>query len=85
MGDINKIITIHNGTKYMVLDQTSYDGKSYLLVSELDKEDNVTETISIFEQGQFGSEQKHFMVNDRNLYTFLIDYFKTMLLLKIRF
>ena len=47
---IDKIITLDDGSKYMVMDQGYYDHVSYLYVSKLDQEGNLTDTLSIFEE-----------------------------------
>ena len=47
--NIDKIMVLIDGNKYMVMDQGNYGGKAYYFVSKLDKEDNLTEEFNIFE------------------------------------
>ncbi len=69
---IDKIITLSNNEKYMVLDQANYNGKSYYLVSKLDGEDNLSEEFEIFENDNEVLKS----VNDEKLFNSLIEYFK---------
>ena len=69
---IDKVITLDDGSKYMVLDQRYYDHVSYLYVSKLDQEGNLTDTLSIFEE----RENAVTIVNDNELLKKLAEYFK---------
>lgn len=69
---IDKVITLDDGSKYMVLDQGYYDHVSYLYVSKLDQEGNLTDTLSIFEE----KENAVTTVKDNELLKKLAEYFK---------
>ena len=69
---IDKVITLDDGSKYMVLDQGYYDHVSYLYVSKLDQEGNLTDTLSIFEE----KEKAVTIVKDNELLKKLAEYFK---------
>lgn len=69
---INKIITLDDGSKYMVMDQGYYDHVSYLYVSKLDQEGNLTDTLSIFEE----KEDTVTIVKDNELLKKLAEYFR---------
>lgn len=69
---IDKVITLDDGSKYMVLDQGYYDHVSYLYVSKLDQEGNLTDTLSIFEE----KENTLTTVKDNELLKKLAEYFK---------
>ena len=69
---INKIITLDDGSKYMVMDQGYYDHVSYLYVSKLDQEGNLTDTLSIFEE----KEDTVTTVKDDELLKKLAEYFR---------
>lgn len=69
---IDKVITLDDGSKYMVLDQGYYDHVSYLYVSKLDQEGNLTDTLSIFEE----KENAVTIVKDNELLKKLAEYFK---------
>lgn len=69
---IDKIITLDDGSKYMVMDQGYYDHVSYLYVSKLDQEGNLTDTLSIFEE----KEDTVTIVNDNELLKKLAEYFR---------
>ena len=69
---IDKIITLDDGSKYMVMDQGYYDHVSYLYVSKLDQEGNLTDTLSIFEE-KAGTVT---IVNDNELLKKLAEYFR---------
>ena len=69
---IDKIITLDDGSKYMVMDQGYYDHISYLYVSKLDQEGNLTDTLSIFEE----KEDTVTIVKDNELLKKLAEYFR---------
>ena len=69
---IDKIITLDDGSKYMVMDQGYYDHVSYLYVSKLDQEGNLTDTLSIFEE----KEETETTVKDDELLKKLAEYFR---------
>ena len=69
---IDKIITLDDGSKYMVMDQGYYDHVSYLYVSKLDQEGNLTDTLSIFEE----KADTVTIVNDNELLKKLAEYFR---------
>lgn len=69
---IDKIITFDDGSKYMVMDQGYYDHISYLYVSKLDQEGNLTDTLSIFEE----KEDTVTIVKDNELLKKLAEYFR---------
>ncbi len=69
---IDKIITLDDGSKYMVMDQGYYDHVSYLYVSKLDQEGNLTDTLSIFEE----KEDMITTVKDDELLKKLAEYFR---------
>ena len=69
---IDKVITLDDSSKYMVIDQGYYDHVSYLYVSKLDQEGNLTDTLSIFEE----KENAVTIVGDNELLKKLAEYFK---------
>lgn len=69
---IDKVITLDDSSKYMVIDQGYYDHVSYLYVSKLDQDGNLTDTLSIFEE----KENTLTTVKDNELLKKLADYFK---------
>ena len=69
---IDKVITLDDSSKYMVIDQGYYDHVSYLYVSKLDQNGNLTDTLSIFEE----KENTLTTVKDNELLKKLADYFK---------
>ena len=69
---IDKIITLVDNSKYMVLDQGNYDNKYYYLVSKLDENDDLTNKLSIIEENNNMVET----VKDEKLLEALVDYFK---------
>lgn len=69
---IDKVITLDDGSKYMVMDQGYYDHVSYLYVSKLDQEGNLTDTLSIFEE----KADTVTIVNDNELLKKLAEYFR---------
>ncbi len=70
---IDKIITLDDGSKYMVIDQGYYNHVSYLYVSKLDQEGNLTDTLSIFEE----KDNTVTIVKDNELLKKLAEYFKS--------
>lgn len=69
---IDKIMTLDDGSKYMVMDQGYYDYVSYLYVSKLDQEGNLTDTFSIFEE----KDDSVTIVKDNELLKKLAEFFK---------
>ncbi len=69
---LDKVITLDDSSKYMVIDQGYYDHVSYLYVSKLDQDGNLTDTLSIFEE----KENTLTTVKDNELLKKLADYFK---------
>ena len=69
---IDKVITLDDSSKYMVIDQGYYDHVSYLYVSKLDQDGNLTDTLSIFEE----KENAVTTVKDNELLKKLAEYFK---------
>lgn len=47
---IDKIITLADGRKYMILNQAYYQDTSYLFVACLDEKEQLTNVISIMEE-----------------------------------
>ncbi len=45
--NINKIITLNDDNKYLVVDQGNYDGKAYYLLAGLDENENLNNKISV--------------------------------------
>ena len=72
MNNINTIITVGYGTKYMILDQGNYDNKYYYLTSRLDEEDNLTGEFDILEY----DDGIILPVSDEELVNALVEYFK---------
>lgn len=72
MNNINTIITLGYGTKYMILDQGNYDNKYYYLTSKLDEEENLTEEFDILEY----NDGIILPVGDEELIKALTEYFK---------
>ena len=72
---IDKIITLDNEVKYMIIDQGNYNGKCYFLVSKLDNEGNLTDTFSIVEENIVNDEKIISSVKDDNLLKALANYF----------
>ena len=73
--NIDKIITLKDGSKYMVLDQGNYNNKAYYLTSKLDSEANLTNEINIFVNNDDYLEE----VTDTQVKEALIEYFKKRL------
>lgn len=47
---INKILTLENGAKYMVIDQCSYQRKTFFLLCRIDETGSLTEEVQIVEE-----------------------------------
>ena len=73
---IDKIITLNDGTKYMIMDQGNYNGKCYFLTSKLDNEENLTETFSIMEETVENGVSTVSAVKDERLLKALAEYFQ---------
>lgn len=69
---IDKVITLSDNSKYMVIDQGNYDGKGYYLASKLDEDGNLKEEFVALENNN-GTVTT---VEDEALFNALIGYFK---------
>jgi len=72
MNNIDKIITLSDNTRYMILDQGNYKGKCYYFTSKLDSNDNLTEEFDIIENDNNNVSD----VKDQKLLFALVEYFK---------
>ena len=72
---IDKLITLDNENKYMIVDQGNYNGKCYFLVNKLDNEENLTDIFSIVEENIDNNEKIISSVKDENLLKALANYF----------
>ena len=73
---IDKILTLSDNTKHMVLDQGNYKGKCYFLTSIIDENDNLSDKFSILEETKVEDKLIVESVKDEALLTALIGYFK---------
>ncbi len=69
---IDKVITLSDNSKYMVIDQGNYDGKGYYLAGKLDEDGNLKEEFVALENNN-GIVTT---VEDEALFNALIGYFK---------
>lgn len=73
---INKIISLDDGSKYMIIDQGNYNQKAYYLTSKLDNEENLTDTFSIMEETIENDQNVVSPVKDETLLKALAVYFQ---------
>ena len=73
---IDKIITLSDSTKHMILDQGNYNGKAYFLTTMLDNNDNLSNKLSIVEEINTDGMVMIQTVSDEKLLEALINYFK---------
>ena len=74
---IDTVITLDNGSKYMILDQGNYNGKAYFLTSKLDESgENLTENFLILEETIQDGISTVNPVQDEKLLKALAEYFK---------
>ena len=73
---IDKIITLADGNKYMIVDQGNYNGKCYFMTSKLDNEGSLTDTFSIVEETIENGESILTTVKEEKLLKALATYFK---------
>lgn len=73
---INKIISLDDGSKYMVIDQGNYNQKAYYFTSKLDEEENLTDNFTIMEIAMINGEEVVSTVKEEKVFHALIDYFK---------
>lgn len=69
--NINKIITLDNKDKYVVVDQGNYDGKPYYLLAKLDENGDLTGKVSVVEDNNGRIES----VTEPDLLEALVKYF----------
>lgn len=79
---INKIITLDDGEKYMIIDQGNYNERCYFLTSKLDNEDNLMDSFSIMEEIVENSEKLVSAVENKALLKALVDYFGKRVLIE---
>lgn len=73
---IDKVITLDDNTKYMIMDQGNYNGKCYFLTSKLSEDDNLTKEISIMEENVVDGVSIVTSVKDEELLKALAKYFE---------
>lgn len=73
---IDKIITLSDSTKHMILDQGNYNGKAYFLTTMLDNNNNLSNKLSIVEEINTDGMVMIQTVSDEKLLEALINYFK---------
>jgi hypothetical protein len=73
---IDYVITLDDNTKYMILDQGNYDGKSYFFTSRIDENDNLTNDFNILEETVNNEEITVKTVEEADLLEALAEYFK---------
>ena len=73
---IDKIMTLSDNTKHMILDQGNYNGKCYFLTSMLDESDNLSNNLSIVEETNNNGITDVKTVKDEKLLNALISYFR---------
>ena len=69
---INKIITLSNSDRYMIMDQGNYNGKSYYLVCKVAENDELLEVFNILEN----DNEKITNVENQELFKALLEYFQ---------
>lgn len=72
---IDKIITLEDGNKYMIVDQGNYNNKCYFMTSKLNNEGNLTDTFSIVEEIVENGVSSVLTVKDERLLKALAEYF----------
>lgn len=73
---IDKILTLSDNSKVMILDQGNYNGKAYFFITDLDEFDNITDRFSILEENIVDGEITVKTVKEEKLFKALIEYFK---------
>lgn len=73
---IDKVITLSDNSKYMILDQGNYNGKSYFLTSKLDDNENLSSNLSILEETNENGKVYVESVKDENVFIALVEYFR---------
>ena len=73
---IDKVLTLSDNTKHMILDQGNYNGKCYFLTSIIDEDDNLSDKFSILEETKDADKWTVESVKDEALLAALIEYFK---------
>ena len=74
---IDYVITLDDNTKYMILDQGNYDGKSYFYTSRIDENENLTNDFNILEETITNDLITVKTVEQEDLLEALVDYFKS--------
>lgn len=72
------ILTLDNGKDYTICQMTDYNSKNYVLLVEVDEDENVLDDKIIAEYNEYNNEIK--IVNDENLYKIISSVFKDMIL-----
>lgn len=73
---IDKIITLGNNKKYMIIDQGNCNNKCYFFASLLDQNENLTDQFSILEETIQDGKKVVTSVKEKDVLDALIAYFK---------
>jgi hypothetical protein len=65
--EVNTIITLLDNQKYVVLNETMYQGKKYFLVMGMDGEEVKSDEVAVFEEEIEGLDTYVIKVNDSDL------------------
>ena len=74
------ILTLDNGKDYVIAKTLEYNGSTYLLLIEVDKDENLLDERKILEKLVDGSEEYLKMIEDNNIYKIVSEKFAKMLL-----
>ena len=73
---INKIIYLDDNSRYMILDQGFYNNKNYYFVCEVDDNDKLTDTLTIFEEEIENNVINIKTIENKELLSKVLKYFK---------
>ena len=71
---INQIITIEDGSKYMILHQAIYDGKNYYVCCGVEPNEDLNENFYLFVETKEESETYIEIVRDEALAKFILEH-----------
>ena len=78
------ILTLDNGKDYVIAKSLDYNDKNYLLLIEVDKEENLLEEKLVVEKINDGGEDYLEIIEDEKLYDIVSSKFAKMLLEDIK-
>mgnify|MGYP007069883117 CR=1 FL=1 len=75
---INEIITLENGSKYMILHQAIYEGNNYYVCCGVEENDDLNDTFYLFKETKNDDTASVEIVEDKKMAQFILEHLDLM-------